>query len=360
MSDLDKFTLQYQVDLKDSIRKLEELHKKMAEVGKSHAESANKLKEFVSGASAELSRLVPGLDAVGAAASRMGAGFGVASVALAALAVSVKAVLALKSQYHAQTELSMEIGVSPTRIEDYQRKFVKASGGLVNRDQAAEGLKKFNDLTRQAYKDPSGPAARALRQMGVDPGVPGQGIPSFNKQLQQAGTGLAAMDPAKAQGIAGASGLSKDWLLTLQQLGPEISKVTALTADEVAKRKTSEKDVAELTKNMAAFDESVHELQINLGILVAGRMAKFVGFVADLTAQMNKDPEEKRKDTYNALGNTGVGGVIKRLDMAVTGKGDPTQTTNEPQTGGATGSWADDAAPTTGYKPVTGQELRDN
>ena len=361
-NDLDKFTLQYQVDLKDSIRKLEELHKKMSEVGKAHEETASKLKDFVADASGELGKLIPGMDAVGAAARGMGAGFGVAAVALAALAVSVKAVMTLRTDIHTQTALGMNLGVSGTRVEDYQRQFVAASGGTVDREGAASGLTKFKEMSRAAYRDASSPAARALAELGVKPGVLGEKITPFNEQMMQMGERLKGMSPEKVQGLAGASGLDKDWLLTLQKLGPSIGHISEMTMKDLEKRKAAEKDMAELDKNLAALSESFHELTVNLGMLVAGPMGKFVKQVADLVGLLNKPEEERRSAAYKALGVAGP--LVKSVDDFLSGRDG-----GAASTGGATGSWGDE--PTTGGapggwsgssgdKPATAADLKKN
>ena len=199
-SDLDTFVLQYQIDLKDSIGRLEKLHEKMEDVGKKGGKAAMELKKFAADASGELGKLVPGMNAVGAAVRAMGAEFAIAGAAIAALAIGVKSVMALRDQYNAQRGEGMRLGISGARVEEIQRKFVRSSNGYVTRDAAAEGLRQFSDLTTGAYKDPTrlGTEARKAMMMGVNVGTLGNPTSTMDRlvEFQQR---LKAMSDAEAQ-----------------------------------------------------------------------------------------------------------------------------------------------------------------
>jgi hypothetical protein len=316
-NDLDKFTLQYQVDLKDSIRKLEELHKKMGQVNKAHSENAAKLKDFVADASTEMGKLVPGMNAVGVAVRGMGAGFTAAAAAVAVLAVSIKAVMDLRAQFSAQRLLGMDIGVSGTRVEEYQRKFVRVSSGRVDRDAAAAGLTLFSNKASSAYANPASPEARSMQRLGVNVGPYGGTPTGLNDQLADAAKKLQGMRKDEVQALAQATGVNRDWLLTLQAIGPEIAKVTEHTADELKARQDAEKKVAELNKDLAAFSEQITKLQQELGMLVVGPMTKFISMLADAAGWMNKlTPEQKTSGAMMAFGGlpglvTGGGKLLK-------------------------------------------------
>src|ERR1700741_1315416 len=152
--DLDKFVLQYQVELKDSVQRLEKLQEKMSGVQDKAKKSGGGLKKLGSHTGTDTAKLVPGLNAVSAAVRSMGAEFAVATAALGALAIGVKAVLNLKDQYNQQRSEGMQLGVSGTRLEEYTRKFAKGSGGYVTRDAAIEGIKSFSSMANSAYQDP--------------------------------------------------------------------------------------------------------------------------------------------------------------------------------------------------------------
>jgi hypothetical protein len=303
-NDLDKFTLQYQVDLKDSIKKLEELHKKMSEVNKTHSESAGKLKELVSGVSDKLGELIPGMGAVGNAAKMMGASFSVVAVAIAAVAVGVKAVIDLKEKYNRQRTLGSEIGVSGMRIEEYERKMVKASNGRLNREQIDEGLKRFSEKADAAYRNPASGEAKQMKLfLGVDVGQYGAKPTGTNSRLRDMGKELAGKTEEQVRAMAIATGQSQEFLMAIQKLGTGIADVSAQTVEEIEARKKAEKQIAELDKGLSEFKESMNQLETQLGILLAGPMAKFVAWIAYIVELINKLPDSEKIELAFAMIN---------------------------------------------------------
>jgi len=318
-SDLDKFVLQYQVDLKDSVRKLEELHKKMEGVQKAHKESAGQLKDFIGGVSNELNKLIPGIDAVGVAVRGMGAQFTIAAAALGALAISVKAVLDLREKFTQQHDLGVKIGMSGAMVEEYQRKFVRAGGGYVDRAGAAKGLEDFEAMARAAYSNPMSAEAQRMKMLGVKVGEWGKAPTSTREMLSQAGTHLAGLDPVQAQAISQVTGLNNEWILTLQRLGPEVSKVTEMTLEDLKARQQAQKDIDKLNNDMKDFKEATQRLSEQIGMLVAGPMAKFISAVARVVENINKlKPSEKTDLTLMAAG--GMPGLITGGTRLLTGR----------------------------------------
>lgn len=261
--DLDKFVLQYNVELKDSIARLEKLNEKMSGVGSAAKKSGGEAKQFASDVASELGRLVPGLNAVSSAVKVMGAEFAAATVALGALALGVKMVMNLRDQYNQQRTEGMQLGVSSLRLEEYQRKFVKGSGGYVTRDAAAEGIKTFSGMANSAYADPSrlGREARIMRNyLGVDVGERGRAPTGLNEELTQLAKGLQGKSKGDVQGIAKATGLNQDWLLTVQKLGPSIGKITELTGAEIDKREKAEQSLSKFNDELSQLKEKFVEV----------------------------------------------------------------------------------------------------
>jgi soluble lytic murein transglycosylase-like protein len=284
--DLDRFVLQYQVELKDSISKLEKLNEKMSGVGSSSKKSSGEVKQFASDAAGELGKLVPGLNAVSSAIKSMGAEFTAATAALGALALGVKMVLNLREQYNQQRSEGMQLGVSSIRLEEYQRKFVKGSGGYLSRDQAAEGIKSFAGMANAAYADPSrlGREARLMRQyLGVDVGARGGPSTPLNTELTQLATNLKGKSRGDVQGIAKATGLNQDWLLTVQKLGPSIGKITELTGEEIEKRQQAEQSLGKFNDELSQLKENFTELSNELAEPLLPLMTELVKAVEKLT-----------------------------------------------------------------------------
>ncbi|MBB4515845.1 lytic transglycosylase domain-containing protein [Paraburkholderia fungorum] len=284
--ELDKFVLQYSVELRDSIGKLEKLNEKMSGVGSSSKKSGGEVKQFASEAANELGKLVPGLNAVSTAIKSMGAEFTAATAALGALALGVKMVLNLREQYNQQRSEGMQLGVSSIRLEEYQRKFVKGSGGYLSRDQAAEGIKSFAGMANAAYADPSrlGREARLMRQyLGVDVGARGGPSTPLNTELTQLAINLKGKSRGDVQGIAKATGLNQDWLLTVQKLGPSIGKITELTGEEIEKRQQAEQSLGKFNDELSQLKEKFTELSNELAEPLLPLMTELVKAVEKLT-----------------------------------------------------------------------------
>ena len=265
--DLDKFMLQYNVELKDSISKLEKLNEKMSGAGAAAKKSGSEVKKFTADATNELGKLVPGLNAVSSAVKVMGAEFAAATAALGALALGVKMVMNLREQYNQQRSDGMQLGVSSIRMEEYQRKFVKGSGGYITRDAAAEGIKSFSGMANAAYADPSrlGREARIMRQyLGVDVGARGGPSTPLNTELTQLAKGLQGKTRGDVQGIAKATGLNQDWLLTVQKLGPSIGKITEMTGEEIEKRQKAEQSLGKFNDELSQLKEKFTEVSNEL------------------------------------------------------------------------------------------------
>lgn len=264
-SDLDKFVLQYTVELKDSIKKLEELQKKMSAVSQTHKESAGQLKAFVSGASDELGKLIPGVNAVSTAVRSMGGAFALAGVGVTAFAVSVKAVMDLRQQLNRQRLLGMDLGIGGAQLDDLERKFVRASAGSLTTEQAGEEFRKIRQMGYAAYANPGGVEARRFQKLGIDPGKFGSPT-GFMDKLGDLGKKVGGMSAEETQALAQTTGLSQDWLEALRLLGPELTKVSELTLEEFRKRKQAEKEMDELNKHINDFEQALKNLSNRLAM----------------------------------------------------------------------------------------------
>lgn len=307
--DLDKFVLQYNVELKDSISRLEKLNEKMTGVGTSAKKSGGEVKQFASDASNELGRLVPGVNAVSSAIKVMGAEFVAATAAISALAVGVKMVMNLRDQYNQQRSEGMQLGVSSLRLEDYQRKFVRGSGGYLTRDAASEGIKTFAGMANSAYADPSrlGREARIMRNyLGVDVGARGGAPTGLNEELTQLARGLQGKSKGDVQGIAKATGLNQDWLLTVQKLGPEIGKITELTSDEIQKRAQAEQSLSKFNDQLSQLKEKFTEVSNELAeplLPLLGKLVDVMKALADAIPKASKAAGD-RVEAVSGVGDT--------------------------------------------------------
>lgn len=294
--DLDRFVLTYTVDLRDSIESLRKLHEKMAGVKKEGKDAAGGVKDFAADATSELGRLVPGLDAVSKAVRGMGAEFTGAALAIGTLAAGVKAVIDLRAQFNAQRQAGMELGVSSTRLENYQRGFLRASGGYVDREKALAGLQRFREMTRAAYTDPSRVGHEALimrRFFGVNVGTPGSPN-TFNSDLTQLATNLQGKSQGEIQGIAQATGFSQDWLMTLQKLGPQIGTITELTKKEIDARAATQKQLDAYNNSLNKLKGEWNQLEVQIGSGLIPAAEKLIGFFTTIAGVMDTMSKHSR------------------------------------------------------------------
>jgi len=301
-SELDKFVLQYSVDLKDAIQRLEQLNEKVKKTNEEASHGRKEFEEFASGASDELARIIPGVDKLSSAVRVMRGQFVLAGVAVGALAVGVKAVMNYREQLSQQRLEGMGVGVSGVRLEEYQRKFVKNSDGNVSREQTAEGVRGFTQFLTSAYTDPTrmGTEARTLRMLGIDPGARGKGQTGTNDALTQLATKFQGMSKQEVQGIADSLNMSKDFALTLQKLGPSVGKVTEMSASEIQKRTESEKTMAKFNDTLAQMGEKFKEIEQILAQKLLPNFTRLVGLMshfADLLPKGIQMAEEINKRT---------------------------------------------------------------
>jgi|GEM_PF-6529918 len=346
-NDVDDFVLRYTIDLRDSVARLEKLHEKMDGVKKRGKDAAGGLKEFASGASAELNKLVPGIDAVSSAVKVMGAEFAAAAGGVAVLAVGVKAILDLRSQFNAQRPVEIATGLSGARLEDYQRKLQRTGGGYVSRDQAAEGIKGFAAMATAAYTDPTkmGREARIMRMLGVNVGERGNPTGTVH-ELTQLAAGLQGKSEGDVMGIARAIGMDPNWLMSVKRQGANgMAHITDMNANEIENRAAAQDSVDKFNKELIELKENFNELEIALGGKLLPSANKFLEWVTQLVDKFNGDTKRNAANGIPWYGK-------------ITGPGD-NPNPNQVAAGRVLGPDGKPVAAASGKKPVDLDKLAD-
>lgn len=284
---------------------------------KSNEKAIDTTKEFGRGATEEFAKVVPGVDAVTQAVRAMGAEFAVASLAIGAIAVGIKAVMDMREQYNKQRLQGMEVGVSGLRMEEYQRKFVRNSEGRVSRSVAADEIKRFAGDLYSAYADPSrtGEQARRFRLLGVDVGARGAGVTPVNTALTQLAARFQKMSAADVQGVAKSIGMNQDFALTLRKLGPSIGKVTELTQAEIDQREKAEQNLVKFNDSMAQLTENFKQAENALGEKLLPALTKVVDLAVELSKHIGPAQHKVANTAANAsdLATTGVTKALKTI-----------------------------------------------
>jgi hypothetical protein len=281
--DLDRFVLQYTVELKDSIARLSSLQDKMNKVDKVSSSSAKGLKKFASGAASELDRLTPGVSALANAVKGMGAEFALAGAAVGILGVGIKAAIDLRQQFNAQATAGLQIGVSGLRMEDLTRQMIKNGNGRVDRASAGDALSKISSTFSEGFTDLTGvKRAQLKRLLGVDLG-------SFDKptgyvdRLTQTSSFLNGQSDAQVAATAKNLGIDPQALLSLAHAGSSIGKVSMSDSD--AKMYSDASDsLQKFNGNLATFTEKMNELEMAFaGPLLPG-LTRFVELMTKLSS----------------------------------------------------------------------------
>lgn len=319
--ELDKFVLQYIVETKDSLKKLESLTKKMDGVETSSKGAAAGVKKFASGATDEIAKIIPGVDAAKSAVAALGAEFGIAAVAVLAVGGAIKSVMDMRNQYEGQRQTSMSVGLSQDRVENYRRQVRRVSGGRVDEATASESLEKLASLQREAYTDPSGfnsTASKQLRLLGVSPGQRGKGPTPFREFLGRFGQSLHGLNEGQLQGAAKGLGINPDALKSLASIGGDLSKVTDLTPDDINKRSGNQEQLKVFNDQISTLSEKFREAGNELATQVLPALTEFIKLLTKLVGilpDMIHNTAAAAKATGNDIQKHPIRGTLAAMTM---------------------------------------------
>lgn len=303
-SDLDKFVLQYTVELKDSISRLEKLNQKVDDVKSKSSKAKAELKEFAKGAGDEIGKLVPGVNAVTSAVSSMGKSFGVAAAAVGALGIGVAALMKMRDQYNKQRLVGQEAGVSGLRIEEYQRKLQKNGAGYVTREQTADAIRSITSKASAAYADPTrmGGDAKLFNLLGIDVGALGKGSRSGNAIVTDVAKKFASGTEAQAQAWGAQFGLSPDIAKAMRKAGSSMGSMTEMSNTEVQSRVKAQQELDRFNDATAKLSEQFTRLSNVVAEKLLPAVTRIVEF---FTSDKKETPEETQR--RNSAGSVGRG-----------------------------------------------------
>lgn len=297
--DLDKFVLQYSVELKDSIQRLEKLQERMNKVDSTASKTGGNLKEFAGGAARELDRMIPGLNSIASAVKGMGAEFAIAGAAVGALAIGITSVLGLRNQMNQQRADSLVTGLSGVRTEDLTRKLSVQGGGYVTREGAAAGMKQVLEMANESYRNPTDIVRlMKLRQIGVNPFGPNGESTSPVEMLQGLAQKLNSVSPDQADALAKGAGLDINWARSLRKVGPNGVSDIGMSSEDVNQYATGADNVSKLNASMQEFNNQTNQLKTSIGELTIGPLTGLLklinGVIGESTGTMDKQHPEKR------------------------------------------------------------------
>ncbi len=278
-ADLDKFVLEYKVELKDSIQRLESLQKKLEGVGQKSENTGNLLKSSFSKASPEFekaSMLLGRLGTVGLAAA----------AAFTAISAAVKLASKAMEEYNARAEVAYKVGIGTLGIEQFERNMRAASGGRVGRKDARAALGTVSDLVMSAYTDPTrtGEANRKLQRLGVSPVGAGGGIASTDEVMAQLSQKFAESSREQAIALGQLIGLTPQATEALRNLTAETMKSAQMTDDEAMRKANA----AEASKKLQGAYNQVSESFNNIFNTIGEELLPAVAWSVDLFSKFVK------------------------------------------------------------------------
>jgi hypothetical protein len=276
--DLDKFVLEYRVQLTDSIDRLKKLRDSMENVDKTHGKASKNIKEFGKHFRGLSGNLDTALDLVGKFGGKMA---GIAAPILAAGA-AIKFVTSQVKAYQTQLALSYSSGMSIPQMENLRRMLVAGSGGQLRRAQIDAQLPQIAAMVRQARIDPTGVGAFNLRRLGVDASS------SPEEAFRQMGMHWAGMTQQQAEGEGQAMGISPQLVDGLRNLGTESAKAAQMTIQQQAAMVEWQQHMQDMNGAIGRVSASVKEFSVES----ADHVIDFFGSIFDGIESLLKKIED--------------------------------------------------------------------
>ena len=269
MSDeVEKFVLQYNVELKDSIQKLNALHEKMEQANKKGSDGAKEISGHVKEAVGHLDKLVPGLSDVADKSVKIGGAIKgwapqiiVATAAMTALAYAIKQVNLLRAEYAEQRITAWNTGQSPLGVEQTQRELTAASGGRLTGAQGRSLMENIQSKLQAAYTDPNPNNETNLRlQMAGTSAYGGNGqIKSVTSALDEIGNKMRHVSQEQANAIGQTLGLTQNETQALMNRNQAVIESQKLSDDEVKRRTQANAAMESLNSSFGSIDESMRQ-----------------------------------------------------------------------------------------------------
>jgi soluble lytic murein transglycosylase-like protein len=250
---VDKYVLQYMVETKDSLKRIEELQKKTNEVDKAAKKNADSMKGLgnalrglageAGAAGSAATGLADALMTLGAAAGPIAAIVGVILVLKKAL-METKATMA---DISAQRDLGAKIGLSGVSVENITRNLRSSPDSQIDQKGVNDLLTKIGSKLQSAYVDPSQMNADAIgmRMAGVSINGKSGGINSMSAALDEMQAKFKSVSEEQARAIGAVNGMSWKEVDAMRNLQTSISDTTHMTGAEIAARLTAQEKTQE-------------------------------------------------------------------------------------------------------------------
>ena len=267
MSDsLDKFVLQYTVELKDSIKRLEQLQEKVKKTAKESDKVIDSLKELASDALPGVGKALGGFEKLSGILTKIPPQAYVAVAALLAVAGAVKLVSLNLKEYDAQRITAQKSGMNAVQVEDFQRRMSRGSGGRVNSESARSAIEMIADKLKSAQTNPNmnNRDAIALRMSGISIRGPEGALTSTTEAIEQMMAKMRKSSESVATALGTVNGLTIDQSNALREYAIAQGESSALTSGEVQARLKANASMEAFRKSMGVADEQFRQTRQTL------------------------------------------------------------------------------------------------
>ena len=289
MSDaLEKFVLQYHVDMKDAIERLETLQNKISKTNKGVANAGGEFKKFGREAFAEVSKLTPELGAATSMALRLGTGLLGVGAALGAIAIGVKAINDLRKEYDAQRSLSFASGLSTQEIEQFQR--TSASASRLNAGQSRDLIGKLSGMSMSAYTnvDPMSREQLQLRQLGTSAFESNGRIKETSKLIDEISKKFQSVSKERAYALGQSAGLTHDEVDAIRNRNRAMIESTKMSEKEKALQQEAAIQLDKFNQSYNQLTDALRRSGNVIGANLMPYLTQFINWVTDIAEKAPK------------------------------------------------------------------------
>ena len=266
---VEKFVIEYGVDLKDSVERLERLQDRIEGTANANKQLATTKGVFRDMAT-EIRPLFGEMTVLDSAIARIGYRVMWLAPIMATLAVAVKSVLDVRKEYELQRKLAYDSGMAPLAIEQFQRQASRASGGVVGAQGARDIVQKTSNLAFQSYTNPDVMSRESLilGRMGSGAFDKSGNIKATSQILDEMGAKMRSVTQAQAVALGALGGFSADEVKAIRNRTSALVESTKMSDAEQAKLLQQQVALETIRNSLGRTSEAWRRIELVIGSTV--------------------------------------------------------------------------------------------
>ncbi len=261
--DLEKFVIEYKVELKDSLDRLEQLQKKIDKTS-NQTKNVDKFKGAFNDITNELKPLLGDMSLMDSALLRIGYRIAWMAPILAGLAVAVKSVVDVRKEYEAQRKLAYESGMSPLQVEQFQRQANTASGGIVGAQGARDIVQKTSNLALSSYTNPDVMSRESLilQRLGTSAFDKSGNIKGTEQILDEISAKMRSVTKEQAVAMGSIAGFSADEVRAIRGRTEAVKESTKISEQEENKLRQQAQSLEVIRNSLGKTQEAWRRIEL--------------------------------------------------------------------------------------------------